>query len=240
MNPIFTKGHLSFAIDGDTLEFPHENIAVSGATGLPWGKQNPADCFGKEIMASIRILSGEPFGLKAAARITREITLHAQHMGVTFYLDDEQRERLARHIKQHGYFPTEYIRKYPRIPSLPMIQSFPTRALISLKDEGVEGFPMSCDVENLSPNGVLICTENQAILNFVPGAKVDIVLEPRGWFPLPIKAQGMVCRTTDELSRLNGNLVRHLGIKFSRVDDVNRTAFVDLLRDILERFKDLA
>ena len=36
-----------------------------------------------------------------------------------------------------------------------------------------------------------------------------------------------------------GNLIRYLGIKFTKVDDLNKSAFLDLLKDILKRMKDL-
>jgi acetyl esterase/lipase len=42
---------------------------------------------------------------------------------------------------------------------------------------------------------------------------------------------------TDEQHPKTGNLVRSLGIKFLKVDDEQRDAFLDLLRDILERIK---
>jgi hypothetical protein len=49
--------------------------------------------------------------------------------------------------------------------------------------------------------------------------------------------QGLICRVGDELSQVNGNIIRYLGIKFTRFEEVDRAAFLELLKGILERIK---
>lgn len=250
MLPIFVKGNLRFSLDPDSsgpdvsgpkpleLSFQNQNVSTWGSTGLPWGKLNPELHFGRAVRVEVDILSPpapEPLRLGTTALITRETTRLGQHMGLRFDLRPEDSRKLAEIIRAKGFFPTEYLRKYPRIPSLPMIQTFPLRALIL--PNGAGEVPITVDVENLSPNGVLLSSENQQTLTIQPGALLNLVLEPRGWFPMPISAQGLVCRVSDELSRRTGNLIRSIGIKFTRIDETNRAAFVDLLKDILERFK---
>jgi hypothetical protein len=240
MLPVFVKGHLTFCLDKQDLEFIHQNISVFGVTGLPWGPLNPRDHFGKEVMVSIRVAGPEPLSLLTRADIMREHTSVGEHMALKFRFEPDAKAKLAQVIQKHGYYPTEYLRKYPRIPSSPMIQTFPLRALAFVEtDSGAGGAPLIFDIANLSPNGILLTSENQSALTIQPGARLNLQLEPRGWFPMSIRVQGLVCRVSDEIGP-HGNLLRYLGIKFTKVDDVNRTAFLDLLKDILARIKNQA
>ncbi|MCM2322717.1 MAG: PilZ domain-containing protein [Oligoflexia bacterium] len=242
MIPVFVRGHINFTVpstpEGRNFEFTHQNISVSGVSGLPWGTLNRQDHFGLQVEVTVRIPTEQPLSFKTTATITRESTAFADHMGLRFNLPLETARSLAELIRKDGYFPTDYIRKYPRIPSLPIIRTFPLKALVMPRPD--IPYPLSFDVLNLSPNGVLISTENQAAEQLRPSQKVDLILEPRGWFPMPIRLQGVICRVSEEVSPRSSNVSRSFGIKFSRVDEMNRTAFVDLLKDILERFKELA
>lgn len=239
MLPVFVKGHLAFSVDQQDLEFIHQNISVFGVAGLPWGQLNPREHFGKEVTVSIRITSPEPLQILSRAAIMRESTSVAEHMGLKFRLEKEALAKLSSLVQRHGFYPTEYLRKYPRIPASAAIQTFPLRALVYPQGEDAanSNIPLIFDIGNLSPNGILIHTENQSALLIQPGHRLGILLEPRGWFPMSIKVEGLVCRVVDELNPQSGNLTRYLGIKFTRVDDVNRTAFLDLLKDILGRIK---
>jgi hypothetical protein len=241
---VFVKGHVGFTINGQSFEFVHQNISVFGVTGLPWGPLDPREFFGKAVTATVRIphqpTHDLPVAIRTRAYIMREQTLYAQHMGLRFQFDAEQEASLDAHINKHGFYPTEYVRKYPRIPSSQMIQTFPLRVLVAPERKvalPVEEFPLVFDVSNLSPNGLLIHTENQIALDIMPGQRLELVLEPRGRFPMQVAVQGLVCRITDEIHPQSGNLIRYLGVKFTRVDEINKTAFLDLLKDILERIK---
>src|SRR5699024_7492307 len=101
------------------------------------------------------------------------------------------------------YVPTEFLRKYPRIPSSRLIQTFPTRSIVMPKPASPglpQEPPIVFDVCNLSPTGVLLSTENQLSLMLRAGERLNMVLEPRGWFPTHISFQGMVCRLVDDLN----------------------------------------
>lgn len=240
--PVFVKGHLNFKVDNKDFEFIHQNISVFGVAGLPWGTLNPRDHFGKEVTASIRITSPEALSVLTQARILRESTASSEFMGLKFYLQKEARDKLSALISKHGFYPTEYLRKYPRIVASAVIQTFPLRAVAFPDPENTDPDstfkdPLIFEVGNLSPSGILLHTENQSALIIQPGDKIRLLLEPRGWFPMSIRMQGLICRVSDELSPVNGNLTRHLGVKFIKADDVNQTAFLDLLKDILSKVK---
>ncbi|MCM2277494.1 MAG: PilZ domain-containing protein [Oligoflexia bacterium] len=241
MLPVFVRGHINLTVrersQTRNLEFTHQNISLAGVSGLPWEPLSREEQFGAKIEVTVRIPTARPLSFRTLATITREFTTFADHMGLRFHLPAEHARDLAEVIRTEGYFPTEYIRKYPRIPSLPIIRTFPLRALAMPRPD--VPFPLSFDVLNLSPNGVLISTESQVSEQFRPGQKLDLLLEPRGWFPMPIRLQGLICRVGEEPNERTGNIVRSFGVKFAKIDEVNRTAFVDLLKDILERFRQI-
>jgi c-di-GMP-binding flagellar brake protein YcgR len=137
--------------------------------------------------------------------------------------------------------PTEYMRKYPRLPADPDVPTFPLLAMISPPasegDEMEKQNSLLFQVSNLSPNGILVVTENQLSMGYHPGERIQMVLDPRGWFPISIRITALICRISDEIHPKNGNMVRSMGIKFLKVDDEHRDAFLDLLRDILEKIK---
>ena len=252
MIPVFIRGHLSLTapLSGDEppgtaaqiLEYENINISVSGVTGLPWTPLSPDIHFGLKTAATIRVPGSQPgeatLTIRTTARVTREQTQFARHMGLRFFLELAEARNLASLIARSGFFPTEYLRKYPRIPSLPMIQTFPLKAIDLPDDTNLLGAsPVSFDVLNISPNGILLSSESPLALDRTLGTRMRLVIEPRGWFPIPIKIEGMVCRVSDDIAEATGNTVRSLGIKFTKIEAEHQVAFLDLIRDIVERVK---
>jgi len=239
MVKVFIKAHLSFSLNGHTLEFVHQHISSTGASGLAWGPLSPAEHFGKEIEVLVRTATPEPIAMRVKATITRELTLNASNMSLRFHADSPGLDRIREQVQTHGILPTEYVRKYPRLPATQSIQTFPLLANVSLinSEAGASAPPISFHVSNLSPNGIMLSTENQRALAYNPGDRIEIVLEPRGWFPVHVQMHGLICRITDEPHLQSKNLTRHLGIKFTAMSEPNKNAFMDLLKDILNRYK---
>jgi hypothetical protein len=237
--PLFVKGHLTFSLEGHNLEFTHQNISTFGVMGLKWAPLNAQEHFGATVQATITCPAKEaPLLMKTEAHLIRELTVQADYMGVVLHLNDNQHKELGEYIRKYGFYPTEYIRKHPRIPANKNIQTFPLRVLGTLKSSlGDAASPMVFDVANLSPNGILMNSENQLGKAIRVGDYIQMTLEPRGWFPTAIKVQGLICRITENLDRNSGNVIRSFGIKFTKVDETNRNSFLDLLRDILEKVK---
>ncbi|MGK5084056.1 PilZ domain-containing protein [Bdellovibrionota bacterium FG-1] len=198
---------------------------------------NPKTDFGREISVALRIPSTENIHLVTRGYLMRESTTVAQRMGIKFCLEPDIQTKLSQLIQVSGFYPTDYLRKYPRIPTDTRIQTFPVHVLASLEGQPAATPPIVLSISNLSPNGLLLYTENQQALTLNPGQKIRLTIEPRGWFPMPVQLQGLICRIVDELEPKNGNIIRYLGIKFLSVDDINRTAFLDLLKDILGQIK---
>lgn len=244
MQPIFVKGQISFVVNGNTITLPNQALSAFGCTGLPWGAFNAREHAGKMISVTIQVATpGQPLVFKFPAIVLKESTVLGDHMGMKFLMDDDQRTELLAHIAQHGFYPTEYLRKYPRIPSDPLIQTFPLRAKVSSEraegelTQAVVNPSVLMEVENLSPNGLLISSDSQVSHRFRPGQRIQITLEARGWFPHQIIVVGTICRISEHIDPTTHNTTRRMGVKFSKVDEVNRTAFLTLLQDILETLK---
>lgn len=239
LEPVFVKGHLSSMFQGLSLEYVHRNISLFGVTGLPWEPLSSEEHFGKRLSLKVRTSTPVPYEFLTEAVIMRESTLYSEQMGFRFLLSPAVQTELLALIQKVGFHPTEHVRKYPRIPAFTQVGNFPMRVIVSpLLSESVrDGQPLVFDLANLSPNGVLLFTENPLALSIIPNQRLDLVIEPRGQFPVPISLQGLVCRITDSIDTASGNRVRYLGIKFYKIDDMNRAAFLDLLRTILEQLK---
>jgi hypothetical protein len=208
--------------------------------GLPWEALNSREHFGMPVDAALTFQQS-PEPLHTQAVIIREYSIAGEQMGLKFHMSPENRALLAELIRKNGFYPTDHMRKYPRLPATSSISTFPLRALVQthkLEGEATNDQPpIIFDVGNLSPNGILLATESQLSLSIVPNQRLQMILEPRGSFPHQVKVQGLVCRITDSTHFETGNLTRYLGIKFTKVDEMNRAAFLDLLKDILERMK---
>lgn len=252
---VFAKGSITFTVDEHRLEYPNVPISAWGVSGLPLCPPSPSgsapeetafalnavEHFGRKVQVEIEAKNGlEHLFLIVPGIIIREYTAFSEAIGVRFEPTAESRKAIEEYIRRFGFVPTDFLRKYPRIPSNHLLQTFPLRSLVAPKPltPGLPPDPpIVFDVCNLSPTGVLLSTENQLSLLLRAGERFAMALEPRGWFPTQVSFQGMVCRLVDDLNPTNGNLIRYVGVKIVRIDEPNRTAFLDLLADILEQLR---
>ena len=240
---VFVKANLEFELEGHRLKFTHRPISTYGVSGLPWGPLSPETDFGRHVDCKIHVLTPEGLDLFVDAIILKDHSLYSQQMGLRFRLRPDQVEDLSAVIRKRGFFPTEYVRKYPRIPAAAVLPTFPLRVVATLAADpdaapDAEAAPqLPFDVGNLSPNGILLSTESPLAQSLEPGHRLRLTLDPRGWFPAQVHVEGLVCRVLDEVNPESGNRTRHFGVKFTRVDTENRLAFIDLLKDILEQIR---
>jgi hypothetical protein len=239
---VLIKGALFFTIDQHSLKYLNQMISPFGVTGLPWAPLNSNEYFGRTLLVEIQPSISEKTKIEGPAQILREFTLNSRKMAIRFHFDYEQSQTLENMIEKHGSQPSSYQRKLPRIPSSKIIKSFPLKASLQSTSLGLEAphgrtTPILCDVENLSPNGILVSTENQSSLSFNPGDSIQLTLDPRGWFPFPIHAQGKICRIIDDFCLESSNILRHLGIQFTSFTEEDKKAFLTLLKDILQQLK---
>jgi hypothetical protein len=237
-SPIFVKGTVRFELDNRKFEFRERNISQFGVNGLPWGELKATEHFGAKVRCDVEVNQSPAFS--AGARIVREYTPTSESMGIRFDLPPAQQKTILDLIATRGYTPPEILRTYPRIPSNTIIQTYPTHAVVIPESSAtlvLNEQTLVFDVVNLSPSGALLSTENQMALMMQPGERVLLTLQPRGWFPTQVRMEGQICRVVDDIHEDSGNLVRFLGVRFGKMDDLNKTAFLDLLKDILEQLK---
>ena len=234
--PIFIKGHLEFSVDGNHLAFLDKPISLNGVTGLPWSPLSPKKHFGTPTVVQVTLPQASGAKFQVSATLTREQTMAHQYMGLHFGLDPASRKALASVIEKHGFYPTDYIRKYPRIPSAHAIQTYPLRVLAGPTHDS-EMSPIVFDVRNISLGGLLLSTENPFALSILPGTLMELYLEPRGDFSIQVHMQATVRRIFDEKDAISGNLMRLMGLQFAKVDEDNRNGYLELMKDILLKLK---
>ena len=217
--PIFVKGNLEFTLHNELVQLKNINISLFGVTSLPWNNLSPESDFGKKVIVNLRIALPQPIHMVADAILMKENTRKTELMTIKFDLTKANRDKLAQLIEKHGFFPPENLRKYPRIPSSEDIQTFPLRVVGNPVNKKLsideEDFPIVFSVEDMSLGGILISTENPYALSITAGSYIQLFIEPRGDFSIPISLQGQVCRLMDEIHPRTGNLVRYFGLPVS-------------------------
>jgi len=237
--PIFIKGDIHYTLLGESFDYKDKNISLYGVGGLSWGKLNPEKHFGLELMVLVTIGGENPTVFRTSASITSERTDKSAFMGLKFNLGPAQTLKLRQVIEKGGLPPSTYMRKYPRLPAYEWVGTFPIRARIFARSKikGGKSIEAVMDVINISPNGILIFTENPVVKGLYPGDPIQLTLEPRGKFKLNVDVKGKICRTFDEKNLNNGNIKRQFGIQFVAMDKRNRIIFLEWLKDILLHFK---
>lgn len=232
------QGDVLFTVKGFSFHFKNRTITLDGVSGLAWEPLDAERECGRPVTVKVDIPHPTfPLSMHVSAQLTRERELRADCMGLKFQLTITQREALASHIQTFGKAPVQSQRKFPRIPSDRRIATYPLHARVKPLQLPIE--PLILEIVDLSPNGMLLVTENPNAGMLLPGQPLSAVLEPRGWFATPVEVQGVIRRLTEELDPKTQNTVRRLGLQFTRMDDEHKDAFRVLLKDVLERIQAL-
>ena len=236
--PSFIKGHLRVSFNEEKIEFFYQPVLLSGVGGLP-SSPFTERFFGRIVNVALELLTKPVTLLNLQARVLRERTAKTESLALKFMLDETVRKELTHLLRLHGTQLPKEKRKYPRIPSLELIEVFPLRATaIPLADLAASNSPpLITDVVNLSPGGVLLSCSSSGAEILVPGSRLSITLESRGWFPLPITFEGTVRRITEDRDSKTRNPSFLFGIQFLKMDVANKTAFLDLLKEILTQIQ---
>src|SRR4051812_39615298 len=125
LSPVFVKGTIRFVLEKRRFEVLPQNISPYGVTGLPWGELSATEHFGHKVEVEVELAVGDGLSFKCRGHVTREYTATSEAMGVKFELDPALTEKVGEYVRKYGYSPSEFLRKYPRIPSSSMIQPFP-------------------------------------------------------------------------------------------------------------------
>lgn len=231
--PIFVRSNLTFEHQGKIYSYSNQGCSLYGFSSLQAQAFDPTDHVGEMVKLTVDVLHTDSFQFSTSASITSEVTTDTTYLGLKFYLGDVVRNRLAQAIKNGGYYPTDYVRKYPRIPAKEYIASMPLRAIVS----GELSEYIVFDVANMSPNGLLLNTENPKALLLIPGMRINGQVEPRGGTSDPFDFQGLVCRMLMDKNPKTDNLRRFLGIKITFIPPEQRQTFLEILKSVLNNIQ---
>jgi hypothetical protein len=246
---MFINADLELRIDNHILTFQNRPISTFGTTGLPWSPLQYEEHFGRKASLLVKTMRPVPLQLEIPATILKETSEYAVVMALKFILTAEQKVKLSQIIEKHGRQSTEQLRKYPRIPAMNYLQTFPFVVLVDplvlsqhlakippVNQDALE--PLIFNVYNLSPNGILIGSDHSGASTLAPGDLVQLTMAPQGSNHVPIQIEGLVCRSFEELVDGNTQVIhRQFGIKFTRITSANKEAFTRVLKDILVQIK---
>jgi hypothetical protein len=239
-SPKFIRAAVSFNYKGQTHEAGECLINSSGLPGIKWAKFDPRAHLGGRVQAYVRVLAKEPWEFVCDALITSERAAGADAscLGLTFLFKPGDRSRLDVTVAQEGSLP-DYIRKFPRIHYMSSIPIFPSRAILRYfyKNEDVS---IACDVENVSPTGIQVYTDDARAENLAPNETVRVQLQPRGSWLRVIAVNAQVKRINHAVDPVTGNTFRYFGLSLGTISAEAKISFTDLLRQIVVAAKKAA
>ncbi|MBI2606368.1 MAG: PilZ domain-containing protein [Deltaproteobacteria bacterium] len=241
--PTFVHSNVRLTIADREYAFLNQPLSIYGIAGIRWPHFDPTSHAGEFLKLNAQVLCKQPYTLDLGGHITVEEAFSEQTKKTTYYLGvhiemrAEDRERLSKTIAAEGFVPESYTRKFPRIPASSDIPDMPLRALA----RAPTGVAISFEIMNLSPSGILLCSDNPNAAAFAPGAGIHVEVEPRRLSLDPFKFDGLICRrTTDRLSGKAGTLRRLFGIRFTNISKEHKQVFLDTLRTVLLRLQGTA
>lgn len=230
---MFVKGNISFHIDSHFINFESQKISSFGVTGLPWQPLDPETHYGKSVFVNVEIRTPVPLNFVVAAQIIREYTPAKNTMGLMFHFEEQQLAAFTEFAKKHGEPPITYTRKFPRIPSNYLIQVYPLQV-----STPVGGHATHFDCEDISPDGLMIFTENKAAFSLKVQQKIELKIDPGHFFPHQLNLEASVRRISDDFNPASGAPVRHMGLQFVTPPENEKKKLNELLKDILLQLKE--
>jgi len=236
-SPRFVKAKVTFKHIGMTHQVGEVLVNREGLPSIPWKTFDPKANLGKRVAASVQVLSATPWEFNCDALITAERTSGqtASALGLVFLMKPADAEHLDADVAAEGVLP-EYVRKMPRIHFMESVPIFPSRAIIRFF-YNQEDISVACDVENLSPSGFNVFTDDPRSAALMPDETVRVHLQPRGNWLRAIQVNAQVKRVTDMVDAGNGNLRRHFGLGISTISAEAKNNFTELLRQIVLQSK---
>lgn len=237
-SPRFCRANIIIRFQGETYKVGQHLINSTGLPGLPWPEFDPLINMGKRVEVGVQIvMAGTPvWQFKCVGTIACEITSQGAHlMGINFILDDETRTKLEKYVAEQALLP-DYVRKMPRIHYMRHVPVFPRNAIIRYYSSSTD-FSFVSEVENISPNGLRVFTEDYRSAEILPSGIVTVALQPRGPFGLEVKFQATVRGLALCVDHETNNAIRYLGLSINTLSDEAKVAYTDLLRQVVLQAK---
>jgi hypothetical protein len=243
-SPKFVKARLAFTIDGHLVDAGEHLLNSTGVPGFRWKsfqskdvapQINPLEWVGRKTSVYAKTISSEPFQFNCDAMFTCEQTEKELTVGLVFLLKELETTTLDSIITQEGVLP-DYVRKFPRIHYVPWVPVFPSRALVGFYYDQ-EDITVSCDIENMSPSGLSLYSEDPRLRFLTPAEMTRVQIQPRGSFEKVIPLNAEIKRITHTIDPETHNPRKVLGLSITTISYDHKLEFTDLLRQIVTRMK---
>lgn len=231
--PVFLKAHLDFKFRGENYSLSNQNLSIYGVLGIKVDFDATA-WVGTPVEVNVALTGKTKREFTVRAWITAERTATTTLMGLWFFMKPSDRTALAKAILTEGFCPETYARQYPRIPALENISSMPLRALTSKNTKK----PIAFDILNISPQGVLLYTENKNASDLVPGRRIDVQIDARSAGDYSFDVAGVVKRVLYRKTSKSGNFSYQIGVRFTQIHGESKTKFVNMIARALKVIKE--
>lgn len=230
-SPRFIRANIIFKYEGTPYTAGQHLINSYGVPGFNWSLFDPMKTVGARVDVTIQIPAPEAWDFKCEAVLSCEQTGTSTLLGMNFLINDSDKARLDSIVSAVGQLP-EFSRKFPRIGFDPTIPIFPSRAILRFYF-GKEDSAIACDIENISPSGLQVATDDPRAAAIFPDTTVRINLQPRGSFVRPVQLNASVKRIVLSTEPATGNLVRHFGMAITSISNDTKFVFADWLKQII-------
>ncbi|MBS1983479.1 MAG: PilZ domain-containing protein [Bdellovibrionales bacterium] len=241
----FLRGDVSVTDGPLTAEYPKSLVSLGGVFGLRWPPLIPAKHFGKIVKVKVNFrVDSNPYQFEVSAGVVRELSLRSERLALKFIFGESEgdlRKRVAAVINRYGNVPAEHQRKYPRIPSQQFTEDFKLSATATTIPTAINPDPkrVSYQIGNLSPDGVLLMTAQDAAKNIRPGDVIDLSLtgSTRLNPNINLRLRGRIFRVTDEIDSRTQEERWSFGVGLTKIDETHKHAYFALLKEILEKIQ---
>lgn len=235
-SPKFIKAKVVFQFKEKTYDFGEHLINASGVPGAAWTHFDPVPVVGEKVQIFMTIEASQPFKISCNGTLNYEQTERGTMLGLTpIFTSAQTIQALDAAITKEGVLP-DYIRKYPRIPFNRKIPVMPEIMLIKYM-MGPEEVTSAGVLDNLSPTGYQILTEDPRAHCILPGESVRTIFMPRGDLFQPVTLGGVVRRITKGRDPVSGNMRMFLGMSIGNISEEQKHMFTGMLRKVVEAMK---
>lgn len=232
----YVPAKISFEAAGKTFEAGEHLMNAAGVMSFDWTQFDPMQTVARTVKVKAQLKNAASTAFDCAGYLTCEQTEKSKQLGLGLLLTDAQSKALNAVVDKEGVLPS-FARKFPRIPFMPAVGIMPERAIL-YQLRGQQSHSICCDLDNISPTGLQIKSEDFRFGTLVPGATTVIELMPRGNNPNLISFEGIIRRIVRAYNTQSKNLTYSLGLNISSMDEENKTIFASLLREIVNQLKD--
>ncbi len=236
-SPRFIKARVTFRLDDTAYDLGENLVNAAGVPGAAWDKFDPIETMGKKVQATLTIQSSAPFAINCPGTLTCEQTEAAALLGVSLNLSDADTLALFAVIEKEGILP-EYIRAFPRIPYAKKIGAMPAYAILRFM-LGNEEVLTVAELNNVSPSGFQVMTEDHRANALLPGENMTLMPFPRSETLHPISLGGKIRRVTHSADAVSGNMRLFIGVSMGSLTDHDRSGFTVMLRRVVGALKSL-